>query len=306
MHRPLLAFALCLLGLTATGSDAGDRQRLGYGRLLTNDLIGDGDDRWRTGSVASSRVWGPQWAGQAPAGFGQLLELRFGGEIIAPENLRIPAAGDRPFAGALSLGLHSHFSAGAAEIALGGDLVFTGPQTGLDNFQRALHDLLNAPQPSSVLTAGQVRDGIHPTLVAEAGREFSLGGPLRLRPFVETRLGVETLARIGADLSIGRLTEGELLVRDPVAGQRYRVIRGEGSGAEFLLGADFAYIEDSAYFPASAGVVAKDTRTRVRMGLHWQGEAGYGLFYGLTWLSKEFETQNDSQIVGSLRLKLTF
>ena len=29
---------------------------LGYGRLVTNDLLGDGKDRWRTGSVSAFQV----------------------------------------------------------------------------------------------------------------------------------------------------------------------------------------------------------------------------------------------------------
>ena len=306
MQRLLALFALTILGFSASGLAAGERQKLGYGRLFTNDLIGDGDDRWRTGSVASSRVWGPEWTGRAPARFGEVLELRFGGAIIAPENLRAPAAGDRPYAGALSLGLHTPFTAAGLDMSVGADLVFVGPQTGLDDFQRALHDLLNSPQPSSVLTAGQVGNGIHPTLVAEAGRDLALGNRVRLRPFVEGRLGIETLARVGADLSIGRVTEGELLVRDPVTGQRYRVVRGGRAGVEFLLGADFTYVEDSAYFPSASGVIATDTRARLRMGLNWQSRQGYGLFYGLTWLDKEFETQRESQVVGSLRLQFTF
>ena len=42
---------------------AQDRVTLGWGRLLTNDLLGDGRDRWRTGSYTLSRVRGPAWGG---------------------------------------------------------------------------------------------------------------------------------------------------------------------------------------------------------------------------------------------------
>lgn len=40
------------------------RQAPGYGRLITNDIIGDGQDRWRTGSVTMSRAWGYRWDGR--------------------------------------------------------------------------------------------------------------------------------------------------------------------------------------------------------------------------------------------------
>jgi hypothetical protein len=45
----LTAFAFSL-ALTAQPADAAERDRLGYGRLMTNDYFGDGSDRWRTGS----------------------------------------------------------------------------------------------------------------------------------------------------------------------------------------------------------------------------------------------------------------
>ena len=82
----LAAFALVLTSVPAVY--AVERTRLGYGNLITNDIVDGAADRWRTGSYASSRVWGPTWSGTAPAGFGDLLELRLHGEIIAPENLR--------------------------------------------------------------------------------------------------------------------------------------------------------------------------------------------------------------------------
>jgi len=81
MYRFFTAALIALL-IPLTPVNAGDRSRIGYGRLITNDFIGDGKDRWRTGSVASSRVWGPEWTGQLPSGFGELIELRLGAEIM--------------------------------------------------------------------------------------------------------------------------------------------------------------------------------------------------------------------------------
>ena len=67
------AFFALLIPLTP--ANAAERGRIGYGRLITNNFIGDGQDRWRTGSVASSRVWGPERTGQLPTRFGELIEL---------------------------------------------------------------------------------------------------------------------------------------------------------------------------------------------------------------------------------------
>ena len=68
--------ALVTLLISLTSAHAGDRTRIGYGRLITNDFIGDGKDRWRSGSVASSRVWGPEWSGQLPSGIGEIIGLK--------------------------------------------------------------------------------------------------------------------------------------------------------------------------------------------------------------------------------------
>lgn len=309
-----LALALCAaIALSATGAAfAADparaeplkRHRIGYGHLIDNDLIGDGKDRWRTGSVASSRIYGFGWDGQAPAGFGELLELRFLGQILAPDNLRSPAAGDRPWAGALSLGVHTHMQRGTLELSLGGDLVFIGPQTGLDDFQDALHDLANTTRPSDAVRAAQVSNTIRPTLVAEVGRTISLGPRSHLRPFVEARAGDETLVRIGADWTFGSAGIGELMVRDPVTGQRYRTMY-ETRGISFTLGADVAHVAQSVYLPEGRGYDLNARRDRLRAGLHWQGD-GRDFFYGITYLGKEFSSQPEGQLVGSLRLRWTF
>ncbi len=101
--------ALIASAFVAPAVDAQERKRLGYGLLLNNDVIDGKRDRWRTGGLQSSRIWGSAWAGTAPGGFGQLLELRLGAEIITPEDLRDVSDSDRRYAGALSVGLHTHF-----------------------------------------------------------------------------------------------------------------------------------------------------------------------------------------------------
>jgi len=301
----LFAFALGLGLVVAGAAQAEGRYRVGYGVVFTNDVIGDGHDRWRSGSVASSRVYAPGWQGAAPARLGEMLELRFNGEIIAPDDISTPAPGDRPFAGALSLGLHSHLERGGMEYAVGADMVVTGSQTGLDDFQGFLHDIVGGDDLSPGVRRNQVGNEFHPTGVVEAGRSFTLG-PVRLRPFAEARVGVETLVRAGADITIGGLTRGELLVREPVTGQRYRAVREAGGGTAFVLGADIAHVEDSAFLPSRSGLRIEETRARVRGGLHWEGREGGAVFYGVTWLGEEFEGQREGQVVGSLQFRLRF
>jgi hypothetical protein len=285
-------------------SDQG-RRSIGYGRLFTNDFLGDGKDRWRTGSISSSRVWADRWHGAAPAGFGELLELRLHGQIIAPANLRNPDPGDRPWAGVLSAGLHSHFQRGGMEYALGADIVMTGPQTRLDDFQDWLHDLISAPRPSDAVLSAQIPDSFRPTLVAEAGRTVALGDGLSVRPFAEARAGDETLLRLGADLTFGAAALDGLKIRESVTGQRYQAVDGEGGGLSFVLGGDVAYVSRSEYLPESRGYELASRRDRLRAGLRWQ-QGGTDLFYGVTYLGKEFEAQPEGQLTGSVRLRMRF
>lgn len=304
MIRYLAAACLAMM-LLPQDAQAQQRERIGYGRLITNDYIADGQDRWRTGSVQSSRVWGRGWSGALPTQPGEILELRFGAEIIAPDDLATPAAGDRPYATALSAGLHTHFDRNGIDIALGADLVMTGPQTRLDKLQEAFHDLVGVDKASDATRAAQVGNAIHPTLVAEAGRTFDVAATARMRPFLEARAGIETLVRAGVDVTFGELGRGELMVRDSVTGQRYRAITEDFSGFAFVMGGDIASVADSAYLPASSGVAARDLRTRLRAGVHWQG-GQMAAFYGLTYLGKEFEGQDEGQFLGSIRLDLNF
>ena len=297
--KPLL---LALALLTATPAARAEGYHfLGHGRLVNNDVFWGRLDRWQTASVASSYVWGWDRAGSLPATPGRLLEFRFEAKIIAPETLVRPAPGDRPYANALSFGLHSHFERRGAEVSLGADLAITGDQTGLYRVQDAIHDLMDIAGPSERTRAAGIGNGVHPTLSFEAGRSIGMDGAT-LRPFVEARLGVETYLRAGADLTIGRVGQGGLLVRDPVTGQRYRAIDGTAPGYSFVIGADHALVHQSAFLPAPNRPL---DRTRIRAGLHWDGSRGRG-FYGLTWLSPEFAGQDEGQIVGSLRLDFDF
>jgi len=308
--RTTLAGIFCAFFLSALPVNAQDstvvpleRETLGYGRLFTNDFLGDGEDRWRTGSYAMSRIRGYQWDGERPEAFGDLLEFRLRAEILAPDNLVTPAAGDRRYAGALSLGMHTHFQRGQTEMSLGADLVVTGPQTGLGAFQREAHKLLDADVPT--VLGNQIVDGFHPGVTYEAGRPFRLSETAMVRPFVEMQVGAEDLVRIGADMIIGRFGQRDLFVRDVSSGQLYSAVRQGDQGTSFVVGGDIAKVDSSIYLPDANGYVLTDSRDRLRAGVHWQGERT-GVFYGLTWLGREFEAQNDSQIVGSINLRLNF
>lgn len=276
---------------------------LGWGRLFTNDVLGDGYDRWRTGAYTISLAYGPEWQGRAPERFGQLLEFRIRSELIAPQSLTAPPAGDRRFAAALTFGVHSYARLGESDLRAGLDLTFTGPQTGLGELQNSIHESFGLPE--STVLGNQIPDNAYASLSAELSRELRLGGA-RLRPFVELQAGVESYARLGADLTFGSYGQGALMARDITTGHLYQVVRSEqDKGFSFLIGGDLARVFSSEYLPEEDGYVLTDSRSRLRAGMNWQGE-NHGLFYGLTYLSEEFEGQPEGQFVGALQLRMFF
>lgn len=302
MFRVLILMAALLAqGLPAL---AEPRVTLGWGRIFTNDQIGDGQDRWRTGSYSVSRVRGPFWHGLDGLGFGELLELRGHAAVIAPANLTTPSPADRRYVGMMSLGLNTHFGWKGAELALGGEMAMTGPRTGIGRFHGWVHDFAGMVPPSSAVLGAQIGNRIYPGLNAEIGRTIGQG-TLRLRPFAEARAGVESLVRIGADVTFGQLGRDDLMLRDVTSGQLYRAVEGSrDTGTSLTLGADMAQVFDSALMPAGS-VAALDRRYRLRAGLHWQGKRS-AVFYGASYLSPEFSGQPEGQVVGAISLNLRF
>ena len=284
-------------------AQAPDRQFLGWGRLFNNDFIGDGQDRWRTGSYAISVLQGPEWSGSLPQHLGDILEYRLSAQIVAPSDLIAPDASDRRYVGALTFGLHTHADWQGFETSLGADLVVTGPQTGIGRFQTWAHDILSLPKPD---LSNQIGDGFHPTVTAEMGRSIALGSNATFRPFVAAQAGVETYLRVGGDLVVGSFGQGALMLRDDATGQRYRGITSDRMPALSLtLGGDVARVFSSVYLPSGGAAVASDTRSRLRAGVQWQGQVA-SVFYGVTYLAPEYKNQPEGQVVGSLNVNLRF
>jgi hypothetical protein len=303
----LLATQLAGVGIAQAGDAPADPAQgwltLGFGRVFTNDALGDLTDRWRTGSYTVGRFRSrAPWPGELPPVPGQVLEWRIRGEMIAPATLDAPEPGDRRYAGMLGFGLHSYWRQGGLDIRAGADLVVTGPATRLDELQAALHDILSLPKPDAT---NQIGDAVYPTVSLEAGRDLALGQGT-LRPFVEAQAGVESFGRVGVDVVLGTHGDGGLLMRDPVTGHRVTGVRGAGTaGFSLILGADTAYVWDSRLLPDGGDAVLAHHRHRVRVGGHWMGSSAE-VFYGVSWLSEEFLQQDEGQVVGALNLRLLF
>lgn len=301
--RLALALVCLLLPVSVVGAEPSGRTALGFGHFLTNDLLGDGKDRWQSGSYTMSWLRGPVWRGQLPATPFEILEYRLSGAVIAPSQVH-NRAGDRRYVGRSVFELRTPFApAPGLEADLGFGLVWTGPANGISDLQARLHELLGEPAPRAAET--QLPNHLYPRVNAEIARPIALGRA-ELRPFLEARAGDETLLRAGVDLAFGRRETGALWLRDEVSGHRHVGIAGTGgAGPSFVLGADVAHVFDSVYLPAGWDVEPEPTRARLRAGISTQ-LGGMGLFYGLTWLSREFEGQTEGQLVGSIRLRKSF
>lgn len=304
--RAAIVSSLCLSsGAAFAETTDGEWGLTGVGRLFNNDYFGDNEDRWRTGSYVLSFAFSKdRERDYADQPFG-LMELRLRSEVIAPRNLNGANSADRAYAGILSVGVHTHYEISDLEISVGSDIVVVGPQTGMMEFQRNFHDRVDAPEIAASVEANQIANGVYPTITTEIAREIDFGHSY-LRPFIEGQYGAEDLIRVGADFQFGDVAIDVAHGRDPVTGQRFKLADSHNRGVAFLLGADYAIIGDSIYFPDSFGVEAEDTRYRVRAGLNWQIAPKISFYYGATYLSEEYVGQEEGQIVGSLKLNFNF
>lgn len=294
---PLAAIIIFALAAPVASEEA---QTLGFGRLFNNDRIGDGGDKWRTGSYQLSVIRGPEWSGALPSRPLVIREYRLRTEIITPRG----ASQDRPYVGALSAGFHTHLSLGAAGASIGADVTAIGPNTGVSALQDQFHDLFSIPGPYGTDT--QLDNAVHLSGTAELNWPVRVSGNVTLRPFAEAQAGVETLGRVGADIIVGQVGHTDLLVRDPVSGQLIRGVEDITTGLSAVAGADWARVESSVYLPADRGVTPRQERYRVRAGLHWQIAPMASFFYGATYLSEEFVEQGAGQVIGGLKLNFNF
>lgn len=294
----------CVLAAPGQAEAQDGRETLGLTRLITNDTLADRRDRWRSGAFSVSAFRGPAWDGALPSQPFEIMEYRFRGEAIAPDNLTTPAPGDRLYAGTWWLGAHTHYDLRGFEVTAGADIAVTGEQSGIRSLQSSIHDLFSMPRVG--LENYQVEDGVYLHGTLEVARSLRWDGG-EFRPFVELQGGVENLARAGFDVTFGTLGQGGLRVRDPITGQRIAGITNiaDEGGWSFLFGADTAYVESSVFLPEDRGFQVEEARHRVRAGANY-GFGQSNVFYGVTWLSEEFVGQPEAQLVGSLSIDIRF
>ena len=301
-YKYLLVALLAQLIATTSVAETGYKY-LGYGRLVTNDLLGDGKDRWRTGSVSAFRMYVQDGVDLKHLKLGDAVELRSHFEVVAPSDLQATNGGDRPWGGAHSLGLHSPFHYGPLHMSLGTDIHFIGTDSGLTQFQQDLHKGLGIKHAGDSVADNQVNDETVIGGAAEVAYPISLTQRVQARPFGEMRAGLEDVVRMGVDLYFGALGATPAMSRDPVTGHRYpvNVEQAQDRGMLFSLGYDHTHVATSKFLPSEANVKHGPTRARTRMGMTFK-RGSWSVFGGFTWMGKEFEGQEGEQVLGSIRL----
>ena len=297
---------LCLILLfLASNASAEGYSLVGRTSLFTNDYLGDGEDRWRTGSYSRSTFFAGSSVENGTSS--PIFELRLRGEVIAPTEVNlVPQPGERPFVGVVAIGGFRHVSRGDYDVAWGGEVVFVGPQTGVSSFVTEAHDALGFKQPRAA--TGQLGNKVFPTVYLHTSRLAGASStiPFDVRPFFEVQAGVETFARIGFDMFFANGVSGPATTRDVVSGQIMSVVAKDPvTGFTPSIGFDVARIWDSQFLPSSSGLTVKPWRLRARGGLRSQTQTTE-IFYGLSWLSPEYEGQPSGQVLGSLSLDFQF
>lgn len=266
---------------------------------LTNDLLGDGHDRWRSSAYEHSRLYEDSF-------WGNTTQLRLRGEIISPWKLSTQPQ-DRDYANAIGLGMFTMGQTGPLGYRLGGEVLMTGDQTGLRSLQKNLHDLLGRPASDGQIGRNRRRlgDGVHGLVRAEAWTSLGKGTPWELRPYAMAQAGYETSASLGFDVIYGPAAHSTRWVREDTTGTPLIVNHRGNEGVSFVGGADITRVHDSIYFPDDSAVRPEKTRTRARLGVAWRREP-FSVFFGQTWMSKEFEGQAEAQRLGVLSVDFNF
>jgi hypothetical protein len=278
------------------------RRNLGWAHMFTNDYLGDRKDRWQTGSYMVSVLRGPHWKGALPEVPFEIMEYRMSFAITSPTDLSRAPDWDRRYAGRAQFMAATHWQAHALEAMAGIGLTSTGEDNGVGQLHNTLHEWVSAPAVR--VREQQIGNGVHPFITGEIGHEFALGASV-VRVFSAARAGDETWMRAGFDMQFGARELGALWVRDEITGHRVVGISGNsGPGAWFTIGADIGHVWSSVYLPEDE-IELSETRARLRAGVNIR-HGDMGIFYGLTYLSKEFEAQPEGQVLGSLRLRLNF
>lgn len=301
-----LAAAFCLTCLaSASQADTSPFKYAGAGWLLTNDVLGDGEDRWETSSTAISAAFLIGTDNVAASRPFQVIELRHTTRLVSPGWLGWTRNLDRPLGAAQGFGVHTHFNTGPLDWTAGADLVLLGEQSGMVDIQDSIHVALDFDRASDFVLDTQIEDQVRLAGKVEIGLPYEVDQHLAIRPFLEFSAGVETYSRVGVDLVLGAFGRSGVLAREEVSGFRYAVTEQEADGLSLIAGGDYTYIDSSLFFPDEFEDVMENELTRMRLGVAFN-QGRHAIFLGNTWLSEQIKDAPEAQRIGSINYTYKF
>ncbi|MEM6661107.1 MAG: lipid A-modifier LpxR family protein [Pseudomonadota bacterium] len=292
--------------------------------IVWNDHLGDGADRWKTGGLTQSFVFPQSMLSEEPwfDHHAAAVELQVRGLLITPDNTSAVGSGDRPYAQYLALGGYlrlwgqpDYLGAGfttQTEDRLGIELGYQGEPLPLFEIADAFHRVGN--MPTTTRTDANTLDGEFLANV-EARRTLRMHGQLgphdlNVAPFAQVSAGMrENSARVGTDIILGTSLEARTWNYDTgigaliPGGAKYR----EGIHWAMWIGGDIGYVASDAFldggFSGNGPSVSRTPVTaRARAGLIYDYE-DVSFSFSLNWLSAEFETQSEGQMIGALQVE---
>lgn len=269
--------------------------------FMNNDFIGDGRDRWQTGSYTqffSFHETGPYD-----------FDLRLRGMVMSPWSKKHQARGaDRYYVEVLTFGAYLNNRIGNYDVVAGGDLAVIGDQTGLADLQDSIHDWVGSKGFSpSQRQVPHIANDLKTAALGEVAWNNVVGDKLNIRPYVSAQVGYETFLRAGVDFLIGGYASAAQYVRDPATGFVEPSSADRQSSifsTSVVVGFDISHVESNDFLPEDH-VSLKEEQHRIRIGLrsHYRNVSA---FYGATYLSEEFQSQREGQIVGTVSLNIAF
>ncbi len=247
-------------------------------------------------------------------------------QIFTPDNIdQPPEPGDRPYAGFLFVGGFWQREKSDVLDHVQLDVGVVGPSSQAEFVQESIHDLFDAPDPDY---DDQLEDELQVNLILRRkwrvglGETVLAGQPIgwQLIPRVDLELGTTFrrasaggLLRVGYqlpdDFGPGRLTD--------VASETTLTFEGRDTGLSVYLfgGAVARYVEFNTLLDGS---FSRDPSLSVeRIPLVGEFSGGFGLewkrhglqvrlAYQQTYFTREFETQDGENTVGSIALRLIY
>ncbi|MEM7189306.1 MAG: lipid A-modifier LpxR family protein [Pseudomonadota bacterium] len=295
--------------------------------IAWNDHLGDGKDRWKTAGLTQSCVFPQIMLSDQPwfENYAAAVELQVRGMLITPDDTSSVGAGDRPYAQYLGIGgylrlwgqpdyLGAGFTA-QTEDRLGIELGYQGDPLPLFEIADAFHDA--AGMATTNRTAANTLDGEF-LATLEARRTWRLHGQLgphdvNVAPFVQASAGMrENSVRAGTDIILGTSLEARTWNYDTgigaliPGGAKYR----EGIHWALWVGGDVGYVASDAFldggFSGNGPSVDRTPFTaRLRAGLIYDYE-DVSFSFSMNWMSPEFDSQSEGQLVGAAQIEIAF